>query len=161
MPGIASKASRKSWGCSGSRFWFLDVHACVVYLDSPPRVSIVVFLNRIARWRQPLPGLWQIESRYCTNPISSPGHVMLCNNTSNLGPVCGLFRIIICDYSDFRPCLIAIISWIVGRIVARFRDQYGWHRSGYQIEPCKFTDMVWIWLIPTDKTVTGRNRGFL
>jgi hypothetical protein len=41
------------------------------------------------------------------------------------------------------------------------RDQYGWRRSGYQIEPCKFTDMVWIWLIPMDKTVTGRNRGFL
>jgi hypothetical protein len=37
----------------------------------------------------------------------------------------------------------------------------GTSRSGYQIEPCKFTDMVWIWLIPAGGPVTGRNRGFL
>ena len=35
------------------------------------------------------------------------------------------------------------------------RDQCGWRRSGYQTEPCKFMDMVWIWLIPMDEMVTG------
>ena len=37
------------------------------------------------------------------------------------------------------------------------RDQYDCHWSGYQIELCKFMDMVWIWLVPIDKMVTGHN----